>query len=65
MEKNNVHDEKLLEQVNGGRAFPSVNVDGSFSIQCPFCGAIITGSTKEECMEKYESHRKTCYSSVI
>ena len=65
MENNQVKNEKILEQVNGGHIYPSVTVDGNNLIQCPFCNTLITGKTKEECMRNYEIHSKICYTSII
>ena len=64
MEKNQVSDDKKLEQVNGG-VFPSVTEDGSFRIECPFCHEVITGKTREECERNYEFHRKICDFVII
>ena len=64
MEKNQIIDDRKLEQVNGG-IFPSVTEDGSFRIECPFCHAVIKGKTREECMRNYDTHRKICYAAVI
>ena len=64
MEKNQIIDDRKLEQVNGG-VFPSVTEDGSFRIECPFCHAMVKGKTVEECMRNYDIHSKICYVAII
>ncbi len=64
MEKNQVIDDKKMEQVNGG-ILPSATEDGSFRIECPFCHAVVTGKTREECKRNYDIHSRICYVAII
>lgn len=63
MDKKALND-SILERIIGG-ARPEL-YDGEYRLQCENCGVWIKGSSEEDCLRRYDFHRRgECYISVI